>query len=342
MKTSGWWVLLLAASVSAQEPNIRLAPSPLELPRSIGPLQGNADPHKYDDPALGVSYQYNARGASLTVYVYDAGASDLADGADTIPVCQEFESAKQGVKAAYPNAELVSQNSVRLQSSEPAPLMREAVFEFEFRERPTISYLWITAVAKNFIKLRFTADAQLRDELPEARRAILTAMGTAIAPHLAPMDPNAEKPGNSINLKVGAEAFDDDAVSTFIYPLALTAMAEKTPELQPVCGGEVLPDHATQVALFREVFGAAGMGDEGKVSKRIQQVDAAGYLEEFVWVEFHQESWGKSPPEGLTLGDYAKWKKKNLERFRMPALGSVALGYPRPLPMAPYLDDQTP
>jgi len=340
MKIPGWWFLLLAASAQAEEAIIRLAPTPLELPRTIGPLQGNADPHKYDDPALGVSYQYNARGASLTVYVYDAGAKDLADGSETIPVCHEFESAKQGVKAAYQNAQLVSQNAVRLQSSGQAPSLREAVFEFEFRERPTISYVWITAVAKNFIKLRFTADAQLRDELPEARRAILSAMGTAITPHLAPVDPNAEKPGNSINLNVGsAGAFDEDAASTFIYPLALSAIAEKTPELQPECGGEVIPDHATQVSLFREVFGGSGMGDTGKFSKRIQQVDAAGFLEEFVWVELHQDTWGKTPPEGLTLDDYARWKKKNLKRFRIPPLGSVALGYPRSLPLAPALED---
>jgi hypothetical protein len=143
MKKLGWCVVLLTASVSAQEANIRLAPSPLELPRTIGPLQGSEAGHKYDDPSLGVSYQYTARGTSLTVYVYDAGAKDLMDGPDTIPVCQEFESAKQGVAAAYPNARLVSQHTVRLPSSEQAPLMREAVFEFEFRERPTISYVWI-------------------------------------------------------------------------------------------------------------------------------------------------------------------------------------------------------
>ena len=338
MKIPGWWFLLLAASAQAEEAIIQLAPTPLELPRTIGPLQGNADPHKYDDPALGVSYQYNARGASLTVYVYDAGAKDLADGSETIPVCHEFESAKQGVKAAYQNAQLVSQNAVRLQSSEQAPSMREAVFEFEFRERPTISYLWITAAAKNFIKLRFTADAQLRDELPEARRAILSAMGTAIAPHLAPVDPNAEKPGNSIRLNVGSAGnLAEDAASTLIYPVALGALVDKSPELMPTCGGEVVPDHGTQVALLREVFGGA-LGDAGKTGKRIQQIDAAGYLEEFVWVDLHQESWGSTPPEGLTLGEYGKWKKKNLKRFQMPPLGSVVIEFPRSLPQAPDLD----
>jgi hypothetical protein len=331
------WFMFLAASASAEQANIRLAPTPLEMPRTIGPLRGDPDPHKYDDPALGVSYQYNARGASLTVYVYDAGLKDLADGPETIPVCHEFESAKQGVRAAYQDAALVSQYSVRLQSAEPASLVREAVFEFQFRERPTISHVWITAVAGNFIKLRFTADAQLRDELPEARRAILSALGAAIVPHLAPLDPNADEPRDSINLNLGSAAsLDDDAASTFIYPLALGALVEKAPELQPVCGGEVVPDHATQVALFREVFGDT-LGGDGKVSKRIRQIDAAGFLEEFVWVELHRESWGKSPPEGLTLREYTRWKQKKLKRFEMPPLGSVTLGYPRSLPLAPDL-----
>jgi hypothetical protein len=211
--------------------------------------------------------------------------------------------------------------------------MREAVFEFEFRERPTISYVWITAVARNFIKLRFTADAQLRDELPEARHAILSAMGTAIGPHLVPVDPKAQKPGSAINLNIGSDgAFDDDVTNTFVYTLALTAMVEESPALQPVCGGEVVLDHATQVKLFRGVFTASELGDDGKFSKRVRQIEQAGFLEEFVWVELHRDSWGKAPPEGLTLKEYASWKRKNLKRFRMPAFGTVSLGYPRSLP----------
>jgi hypothetical protein len=90
MKSQYWLWLLLAACASAEEANIRLAPTPLEMPRPIGPLQHDPDPHKYDDPAPGVSYQYNARGASLTIYVYDAGTvrdAALGQRHSGLPAC---------------------------------------------------------------------------------------------------------------------------------------------------------------------------------------------------------------------------------------------------------------
>ena len=62
----------------------------------IGPMRYTGAPHKYDDPRLGVSYQYGGDGLSLTVYVYDSGETNLVDGADTMPTCREFEIAKAG------------------------------------------------------------------------------------------------------------------------------------------------------------------------------------------------------------------------------------------------------
>ena len=130
---------------------------------------------------LGSSYQYLGRGLSLTIYVYDAGVEAIPDGADNIPVCDQFEDAKNGVtKAGYRDMALKSEQMVRLAPPGDVLLAREAVFEFVRQERKTISYVWVTAAAKNFIKLRFSLDAELRDEVPEARRALLDALGEAV------------------------------------------------------------------------------------------------------------------------------------------------------------------
>src|SRR6185369_14336199 len=92
---------VVGVSLTTKSESVQLLPSPIMLPKRIGPMAISGEPHKYDDPRLGVSYQYSGPGSSLTVYIYDAGQSGLSDGADTGPVCREFEFAKQGVEQAY-------------------------------------------------------------------------------------------------------------------------------------------------------------------------------------------------------------------------------------------------
>ena len=70
--------------------------------------------------------------------------TDLADGANTMPVCREFEVAKQGVMQTYQKLELKAEQMVRLNPPDDLPQMREAHYEYEREERPTISFIWLT------------------------------------------------------------------------------------------------------------------------------------------------------------------------------------------------------
>ena len=314
--------------------NVTLLPSPLELPRRIGPLTLTGEPHKYQDPALGVSYQYGGDGLSLTVYVFDAGDTDIPDGADTMGTCREFEIAKQGVTQAYQNTRLKSEQLVRLSPPADAPLAREAWYEFEREQRPMISFIWITAVSKYFVKLRFSIDPRLSDELPEARRAVLSMLGESIKPHLKPADSNAETPGASINLQANGDSADALEVGV-AYLALLAAVADQAPAQAPVCGGEFVPDFETELGVFRGMIaldaGAAGT----RLGKRIAQIEKAGFLEEFIWRDRHREAWGTQVPQGLDLSGYQAWRKKHLRRFRAPDFGTVTLSRPRPLPVEP-------
>ena len=178
------WVVA-AGAVAAEDP-VQLLPSPLVLPKRIGPMVLVGEPHKYDDPRLGVSYQYGGDGLSLTVYIYDAGETDLPDGADTMPSCREFEVAKQGVAAE------LSEGGAQVRvpgenSTHPTCFRRSAkrLYEYEREAQPTISFIWVTTVAKHFVKLRMSMASRLRDEVPDARRAVLSTLGEAIKPHLS-------------------------------------------------------------------------------------------------------------------------------------------------------------
>jgi hypothetical protein len=331
MKRMVFLAMFLATAALAQEPVIKLEPTPLVLPARLGPLLANPQPHRYDKPGMGASWQYRMSGAILTVYVYDAEEKNLQDGADTPPVCVEFEVAKQGALQTYANSKLVSQHLVKLLPPEEAPAMREAVLEMDREGQRVTSYVWISAVAGQFIKLRFTIDQRLQDEVQDARRAILSALGTAIQPHLKPVAADAGKPGATIGITLSM--LDEDVgASGLMYSVMLTALAEENPDLAPLCGGEIVPSFDTELSLYRGVF----LGElDSPLARQIDKADKAGFLEELVWTEVHRESWGETPPAGLMLDEYRVWKKKNLKRFKPPAFGTVTIDHPRPLPPEP-------
>jgi hypothetical protein len=335
MKKSSWLACGLSLTwgtgiAAAAADTIKLEPTAVEFPRRIGPMYLQGEPHKYDPPSLGVSYQFSGSGLSLTVYVYDVGLEDIPDGGDTVVTCKQFEQAKQDVLAAgYGNTVFVSQQLARLAPPADLPLAREAKFEFRRDGRATVSYLWLTAVSGHFVKLRFSVNEQLRDELPEARRAVLTALGTALGPHLQPVAADTQKPGTTMSITSGAV---DDMATGFMYLLLLSGVADKA-DHGPVCGGEYVPSFEEEVGLYRALFEIDPEDGPSPLLTRLMQADKAGYLEELIWTEAHRAEWGESPPAGLTLGDYKPWKKKNLKRFRMQSFGAVAVGQPRPLPL---------
>jgi hypothetical protein len=323
----------LTAPLWAADALLKLEPTPLVVPLRIGPLDGNPSGHRFPEAGLGTSYMYRAPGAVLTVYVYDGDQENLADGPDTIPVCHEFESAKRHIAQAYPGAKLVSEHMVRLLPPAESPLMREAVFEIAHQGNELISYIWISTVAGQFIKLRFTMDATLRHEVADARRAVLAAFGEAIQPHLRAVESPEEKSGTTLGVNFD-RAGDLDAVA-LMYAMLLSAVAEETPESAPPCGGEFVPGFETEVGLYRGLFTGEESLDDSRFGKQVAKAEAAGFLEEFVWVERHRDAWGETPPGELNLSEYRAWKKKNLKRFKAPSFGTVSIGRPRSLPLEP-------
>jgi hypothetical protein len=316
------------------QPLVPLLPSPIMLPTRIGPMRYIGPPHKYDDPRLGVSYPYGGDGLSLTVYIYDAGETTLVDGADTMPTCREFEIAKAGVVQAYQKPQLKAEQLVRLNPPDDLPQMREAQYEFEREGKPTISFIWITTAARHFVKLRLSMNPRLREELPEARRAVLAVVGEAIKPHLAPADPKVEKAASTVASNSSGGS-DDALLAALRYLMLLNAVADKSTDRVAVCGGEFVPTLKTELGIYRDMFDPHQKLAKSKLGKTITQIDKAGFLEEYLWVDRHREAWGAVPPSGLTLAQYADWREKNLKRFKAPDFGTVTIDHPRSLPLEP-------
>ena len=234
----------------------------------------------------------------------------------------------------YQKPQLKVEQLVRLNPPDDLPQMREAQYEYEREGKPTISFIWITTAAKHFVKLRLSMAPRLRDELPEARRAVLGVMGEAIKPHLVPVDPKAKKAGSSVGFNLSGGS-DDALQAGFWYLMLLNGVADQSPEQAPVCGGEFEPSLETELGIYRGMFEPGQELAESKLGKIITQIDRAGFLEEYLWVDRHREAWGVVPPAGLSLPEYAAWRKKNLKRFKPPDFGTVTIDHPRPLPLEP-------
>jgi hypothetical protein len=329
---------LILAQAAPADP-VKLLPGPFELPDRIGPMRLEGTPHKYEDPRLGSSYQYSGGGLSLTLYVYDAGVKDIPDGGDTPIACQAFEAAKNDVQhAGYENVQMKSQQLARLDALAETPVAREAVYEYSRDSHPTVSYIWLTGAAKQLVKARFSMNDNLRDEMPEARRTILYALGEAVKPYLAPVpapQPAGDKPEKKshISMTIGPDSMNDMMVG-MLYLGTVSTIAEDTPELQPICGGPVALHFEGEVGAYQAAL-AFGGEKSGGFGKRLQEISKAGYLEEFVWTYRHRDFWGDTPPEGLELDAFDKWRKKKLKRFSVPEFGAVNFDAPRPLPLEP-------
>lgn len=328
------------ASAASQADPVKLLPSTLEMPDHIGPLTYTGQPTSWPDKRLGIAYSFTGPAMKLDVYVYDAGFTDIPDGAESTPVCMEFENAKYGVwQGGYGDVSLKREQLARTGPTADPPLMREAEFEAVIKGERAASYVWITGASKNFIKMRFSASTQLRDGLGEARHAILATLGDAIRPNLepvtAPADGAVDKKKET-RIVVNPDTGDDKPVG-FAYLIALTAATSDHPELNPPCGGRLEPDFATELKAYESAlkFAALPGSDKSKFGTQLLDVSNAGYLDEFVWQYQHRDFWGKAPPEGLELKEFKRWSKQHLKRFKMPVFGYVEVMHPRAMAVEP-------
>src|SRR5690606_1765185 len=205
--------------------------------------------HAYEPAALGVSYQYNGAGISLTVYVYDAGVRNIPDGADTPVNCLLFEQAKREVAAAASDIRLVSQQLVRLATPDDSPSAREAVFELVREGESMLSYVWMTGVAKHIVKVRFSLASSYLHEAESARGVLLAALGDAVKPHLADVSDAAEASEATLNMISGASR--EEMAAGLMYLAMLQVLADQAPESRPVCGGDYIPTYAIELAAFQ-------------------------------------------------------------------------------------------
>lgn len=334
--------VLLAESVLAED-TVKLAPSMLRLPQTIGPLRYTGETRH--DRRLGRSFGYGASGVSLNIQVYDYGFRDLADGPDSTEACQQYESAKHEIDAGgnYQNVVLRGEVSRPLRPGAPTPLAREAVYEFERNGLRAVSVLWLTAADGFFIKLRLSMRVEIGDELEDAREQILSAVAAAIAarpPRALPArnpaldDPALSDP--SIEMAPGYTVFDTPA--WFAYALELSRYARENPGAAPPCGGLLDPPFDVEVegrrAALREYRARPVHGRRSNYFNALAHVEDAGFLEEYVWHYAHRDAWGATPPAALTTTSFEEYRARELSSHTPQSGARVRIHAVRALPAA--------
>lgn len=337
------WLSLLAglcmAGAAAGAPlgdnTVKLSPSLFKLPQNIGPLRYQGE-NRYSDRRMGRSFGYSASGISLNIFVYDYGLRDLDDGPDSVEACEQYESAKNEIERGgnYEHVVLRRETGRRLGAGSELTA-REAVYQFERNGLSAVSVLWLTVADGFFIKLRLSMRAEIDDELDDARDQILGSIGEALqarprrsaSPRAAAAEPNIE-------LGAGGDAADSPL--WLAYAVVINEFAQSHPEAAPPCGGFVEPSFVAEVearhAALREYRARSASARHSAYFDALDRVDAAGFLDEYVWTLLHSKSWGAQPPHELAIGAFEEFRARELPRHVAQSGARVRIRAVRLLP----------
>ncbi len=314
---------------------VRLAPSQFRLPQNIGPLRYSAE-NRFSDRRMGGAFAYNTSGISLNIYVYDYGLRDIPDGPDSVVACEQFESAKREIESGgnYQNVALLGEFS-RTMKSGLAPVVREAVYEFDRKGIHAVSALWVTAADGYFLKLRLSLRTEVADEINEAREEVLGTIADALAAR-PPRPAPARADVQDASIDVDATTNHAAAAAWLAYAVELTRFSSEHPESRPPCGGVLVPGFAAELAARQAALNDYRARDAAARTSsyfnELERVDAAGFLDEYVWYYLRNQHTDTAPPPGVDLGAFEQFRQRELPTHAAQSGARVRFNAVRLLP----------
>jgi hypothetical protein len=316
---------------------VRLAPSSFKLPQNIGPLRYSGE-NRYSDRRMGRAYSYNASGISLKIYVYDFGLRSTPDGPNSVAACEQFENAKLEIERGgnYQNVALRGEFSRAMGTEATSPVVREAVYEFDRKEIHAVSVLWVTAANGYFFKLRLSLRAEVADELDDAREQILEAVASALLARRNAPVPAAPEPVQEASIDVETTSDTASVAAWLAYAVELTRFSGDHPETRPPCGGPLTPGFAAELAArqaaLREYALRAAGDRTSNYWNELARIDAAGFLDEYVWHYLRNERWDITPPASLDLDAFGQFRERELATHVVQSGARVRINAVRELP----------
>lgn len=326
-----------AAAAPLGDNTVRLAPSQLKLPQNIGPLRFSGQ-NRFSDRRLGRSYAFNASGISLSVYVYDYGIADIPDGSESVPLCEQYEGAKNEIERGgnYENVVLRSEVSRPLTDGPDAPMTREAIYEFDRHGIHAVSVLWLTAVDGHFLKLRLSLRTEVADELDEARPEILAALADAVMQRRKTAPARPLPPVQEASIEVDSHYDAETAALWLTYALELVKFSREHPATRPPCGGRLVPGFTAELLARRAALADYRVRAPALRTSRyfdeLQRIDDAGFLGEYAWQNFRNERWDTAPPLDLRLPAFEEFRQREFASHVVQSGARVRINTVRALP----------
>jgi hypothetical protein len=252
-----------------------------------------------------------------------------------VAVCEQFERAKHEIEFGgnYENVVLRGQSTRRMKDLADAPLVREAHYELDRNGIHAVSILWLAAADGYFVKLRLSLRSEVADELEEARQQILADLADAFAARPARPAASSALPESSIEIVDGNPA---EAPLWAAYATELLRASRDAPGAMPPCGGPLRPTFTTELAA-RGVALREYLAREERPSgyfAELARVEAAGFLDEYVWHYLHDVDIDKAPPAGLDLAAFATFQQRELATHQVRTGARVRVNAVRALPLA--------
>ena len=116
----------------------------------------------YPTAALGYSIPYQSEtGGTVTIYVYNGGRSEIADGVEDKVVKSEIEKAKSDIKAYgeagyYDDVKKIKDETITLGGKDGKVKALYSLFNFKIRGQKVDSEIYLFGYNGNFIKIRAT------------------------------------------------------------------------------------------------------------------------------------------------------------------------------------------
>ena len=328
-----------ARPIPLSDNTVRLLPAKFRLLQNIGPMRYSGS-NRYADRRLGQSFGYGASGISLTIYVYDFGLRDLPDGPDSVAACEQFERAKREIELGgnYQNVVLRREVTRRMRDTADAPLAREATYEFDRNGIHATSVLWLTVADGYFVKLRLSLRSEVADELDEARTQILDTMAASLTSRpRRPAPPPDNRPETSVDFDLATDPAD--TALWLVYAAELLRASRDIPDALPPCGGPLIPGFASELAArraaLREYLARAPEQRTSPYFSELARIEAAGFLEEYVWHYLRNESRDIAPPPELDLPAFENFRQRELAEHEVRTGARVRVNTVRALPLDP-------
>jgi hypothetical protein len=167
-------IIAQTCAADAQSGDATITYHGVEFPAALagGERIGTRD-YEPTNPGLGFSAGYRHRGATSTVYIYDAGVRSIPDDIRTPIVVQQLEQAKSDIRlrAEREGAVVKRMSAFEIVDASGQPRLTCEGFDLRRADKavPTDTYVCVGVAKGKFFKMR-TSMRQRRDSEAEVRR----------------------------------------------------------------------------------------------------------------------------------------------------------------------------